>query len=434
MATSQTDSTQHEIDCLLILPDALLITILSLLPTGIAARTSVLCRRFRDLWKACPSVDLSFMYDQLCRPPRTRALSNVAMANSALFSRQPSDQSLLSLHISLFLNFGSEGQFLLPSDLTPSFISSLFAHAHSLGLRHLTLDGNWDFELFEICLRSVFSISSLESLSICIRSQIPFPSATTLTRLKSLTINLDQDTSAQVRRLLLELCCLEHLELSIKGSLGGVSNLSSLTIKTLKLMIQPLERTYSVGLSMPKLEFLYFTSVGSFGNLPHFHGDFPVLRESVITLCYLYPNDVAAVAQLLNCISHVEELSLKLEEAMDFDCPSGILLELGKRAPKFPNLKHLDARMCFHEHNFQAMVGILRQSPSLQSLKLIHVQVHHFGQKRRKRNAWRSKLPRNTDGNHQHAYFSNLHLGENYKGFMKLLNKKFTLKKVQAHN
>ncbi|KAJ4753596.1 F-box/FBD/LRR-repeat protein [Rhynchospora pubera] len=374
MATFQTELSQHEVDHLLLLPDALLITILSLLPTDTAARTSVLCRRFRDLCEACPSVNLTFGYHTRRRPP-----SNVAKANSALFSRQPSDQPLLSLRLHLLLSY-SRGQSLLPSDLTLSFISSLFAHAHPLRLRHLTLDGDWNFELFEICLRSVFSISSLESLSICIHSQIPFPSGTTLTRLKSLTINLEQHTSTQVRRLLLELSCLGHLNLSIYGYNVGVINLSSLTIKTLELMILPAPRqvTYSVGLFMPKMEFLYITSMASFGDLPHFHGDFPVLRKSVITLHSLYRKDVASFAQLLNCISHVEELSLEL--------------------------------------------------------KGYYTAQFHCRPDRRKWNAWRSKLPRNTDGNYQYACFSNLHLRENDKGFKKLLNKKFIPKKVQAHN
>jgi hypothetical protein len=53
------------------------------------------------------------------------------------------------------------------------------------------------------------------------------------------------------------------------------------------------------------------------------------------------------------------------------------LLEPGKDLPSFPNLKHLDVNMYFHEHNFGAIAAFLCHSPALESLKLIH-EVHNF--------------------------------------------------------
>ncbi|KAF3336575.1 F-box protein [Carex littledalei] len=140
-------SSPSQIDCLSALPDELLITILSLLPTRIAARTSVLSRRFRHLWNASPSVDLCFEYRRFVK--RCTAFY-VSMANSALLSRTPSNPLLL-------LNL--EIDYRLPCDLTDSFICSLLDHAHALGLCHLTIEGTCYFELV---LHSVFSISSLD--------------------------------------------------------------------------------------------------------------------------------------------------------------------------------------------------------------------------------------------------------------------------------
>ncbi|KAJ3684177.1 hypothetical protein LUZ61_013341 [Rhynchospora tenuis] len=425
METAQTETDpkpQIEIDRLSNLPEALLIVILSFLPTRSAVRTSVLSRRFQHLWKASPSVNLSFQKNTFKESP-----SYVAMANSALLCRQPSDPPLLRLRLDV--------PYQLPFDLPPEFICSLLDHAHSLGLRHLTLDGSGDHELI---LQSVFSITSLQSLSLPISSrELVFPStaiATTLTCLKSLSLDLKPSNSAQVERLLSELCCLEHLQL---GIVAGVLTVSSLTVKKLELLIfNTINDTDSVvRLSMPSLEFLYLESQGITEHLPHIHGDIPLLRKSVIKLRNLRSNNVnAVIAQFLKFISHAEELSLDLKEHWYEDYPFDILLEPGKEIPVFPNLKHLNARMCFHEHNFEAVISLLRQSPALQSVKLVHKVAGYFNRwpKKRRRKDWRSKLPRNADGNYQYAYFTNLHLIENNEGFMKLLSKNSTPLELKA--
>ncbi|XP_078166801.1 putative F-box/FBD/LRR-repeat protein At4g13965 [Carex rostrata] len=194
-------SSPSRIDHLSVLPDEVLITILSLLPTHIAARTSILSRHFRYLWKASPSVDLRFTYHRSFKHS-----TYVSMANSALLTRTPSNPLIhLNLHI------GSP----LPCDLTDSFISSLLVHAHALGLRHLFIDDNSDFEYSESVLCSVFSISTIESLSIRIDST--FPSQITFTRLRSLSINFTTDNWTQFQRLLSELCCLEDLHLYVNA-------------------------------------------------------------------------------------------------------------------------------------------------------------------------------------------------------------------------
>ncbi|KAJ3688824.1 hypothetical protein LUZ61_017988 [Rhynchospora tenuis] len=417
MATSPTEPTQ--MDHLSSLPDAVLVTILSLLPTRVAARTSVLSRRFQHLWKASPAVDLSFSNPNIS-----------SLANGVLLSREPSNP-LLRLH----LNLGRP----MSREFPDSLIPSLLTHAHSLGLRHLTLEGEGYGNELQPLVCSVFSISSLQSLSILVNpycSGITLPSGTTLTHLKSLSIR-PRVSSTQVEQLLLNLSCLDHLQLShLVQSTAAIVNLSSLTVKKLELLGFGRfgERTCSVRLFMPSLEFLYF-SKGYNRDLPHIHGDIPLLRKSVITLDYLFPGHATAVNQLLKCISHVEELSLDLKERTMH--PFCTLLEPGKEAPAFPNLKHLDVNMCFHEYNFEAVVSLLHRSPALQSLKLVHKaadKLDCWTRTKRKMNDWRSKLPRNVEGNYQHAYFSNLHLKENNEGFMKLLNKSSTPKKLKAHN
>ncbi|KAJ4781087.1 F-box protein family [Rhynchospora pubera] len=356
MARRRKGAGVRPVDRLSSLPDELLLIILSFLPTRTAARTSFLSRRFRHLWKASPSIDID-LYPYYMKKPKY-----VAMLNTVLLSRKPSNP-LLRLRFKL----DCPDSF----DLSHSFISSLLEHASSLGLRHLTIDGYWNFTP---CIPTVFSITSLESLKLPICDSIP--SGTTLTHLKSLSLCLNPTNSAQVERLLLELCCLEHLKLWVSS---GVFSLSSLTIKKLELNFHSysaVDSAASARLSMPSLNFLYVESTffgeSTYEHLPHIHGNIPLLRKSVINLSGSHPEHVAAVAQLLNCISHVEELSLHLMTWFN-KYPFCNFLEPGKEAPSFSNLKHLDARMCFHEHNFEAVVSLLRQSPALQSVKLVHM-------------------------------------------------------------
>ncbi|KAF3321367.1 F-box/LRR-repeat protein [Carex littledalei] len=369
-------SSPSQIDHLSALPDEVLIIILSLLPTRRAARTSVLSPRFRHLWKASSSVDLSFAYCSSFKHS-----TYVSMANIALLSRTPSNPLL-----SLDLKIGSP----LSCDLTDlqAFISSLLVHAHALGLRHLTIDGFSDFP-------SVFSISSLDSLSIRINST--FPSKIAFTHLRCLSINLTTKTSTQIQRLLSELCCLEDLQLHVFAEIEIVC-LSSRTIKKLELFFDYIDID-SLGLSMPSLEFICLVYQCHYGcrNIPLIHGEIPFIRKAVVTINCLRQEHITAVVQLLNFISHVEELSLDLEEYGFSGYPFSVLMEPGKEMPTFPNLKHLDMSICFHEFNFDAVVTILHHCPTLESLILHHKPPDMYAVEWGKRYAWRSMLPRNRD-------------------------------------
>ncbi|XP_078150458.1 uncharacterized protein LOC144545772 isoform X3 [Carex rostrata] len=98
----------------------------------------------------------------------------------------------------------------------------------------------------------------------------------------------------------------------------------------------------------------------------------PLLRKAVINLHDLNERDVSVVARLLNCVEHVEELSLHIKESEYARYPIPILSELEKHVPHFSNLKHLDLILCFHKWNIEAVTTILHNCPVLESLKLVH--------------------------------------------------------------
>ncbi|KAJ1695165.1 hypothetical protein LUZ63_011863 [Rhynchospora breviuscula] len=316
--------------------------------------------------------------------------------------------------------------------LSDSYIPSLLAKSHSLGLRNLTVEGCID--LVPI-LPTIFSIDSLESLSLdsgFYPRPGPYhilPSGFTLTCLRSLSLRLYNVEPASLSQLVSELCSLEDLHLS--ASTMDSLSLSSRTIKRLKLIISfDYSQLHTLELFLPSLESLHLHKFDSFSSLFNIHGEFPLLKRALITLVTVEGKDVNAISKLLNSFAHVEELTLSVEESEYVKRPKPILLQPGKDLLKFPNLKHLDVSLCFHEHNFEAITMVLHNSPALESLKLVHKIPKFTGVSRgRKRKDWGSKLPRNADGNYRYAYFRNLHLGENRKEFMKLLGKKCSSKK-----
>ncbi|KAJ4760384.1 F-box/FBD/LRR protein [Rhynchospora pubera] len=348
VSCSQPDPNQP--DFLSTLPDDLLITILSFLPIHIAARTSILSRRFRHLWEASPSLNLTTL---LCS-------KFVDIADRVLLHRNPS-YPLLSLRLDYYAS--------LVPDL---YVLSLLAKAHSLGLRHLTVSG---LDIKPI-LPSIFSINSLQSLSLSfpvVKSNFIFPSGSKLTSLRSLSVEVCAIYPIdELGRFIYELCSLEDLNLQIHANDTNI--LCSKSIRKLKLIMFGGRnvRLRTLWLLLPSLESLYLKTPRLLSSVFEVDADVPLLKNAVISLVDVHAEDVNAVTRLLNSISHVEELSLRVAELQSEKHLVPILLEPGKAVPNFHNLKRLDVHLCIHENSFEAVIIMLHNFPNLELLKLVH--------------------------------------------------------------
>ncbi|KAJ4745609.1 F-box/FBD/LRR protein [Rhynchospora pubera] len=429
-SSSRTDSS-YQPDHLSNLPDALLIIILSFLPTRIAARTSFLSRRFRHLWKACPAVDLSA---DRC----TNIKIFEAMANSAL-SRDPSNPFLrLCLRL--------EPGFFRKLRERDSCLPSLLAKAHSLGLRHLTFDhcGIFDHtfdDLDPLTVSIICSIDSLQSLKLPTVPPQSLPSVVNLPCLKTLSLTFDIETTAEAylsdsdsdsihedystdfNRFLSQISFLEDLNLRLNLNAGFT--LSSQTIRKLELFIDEIfDPDEFVNISMPSQEMLRLEMLNiDCDRLPRIEVNMPSLRKADLKLRKVHEGDIGVVARLLNCVSRVEDLRLDIVEYLNVNYPFPVLLEPGKDVPYFPNLKHLDMNMCFHEHNFESVLVLLRHSPALESLKVVYeapdpkyLTLSEEGR------VVRVDAVINYD--HNCIRLRDLHLGQHGKDFMKLVRKR----------
>ena len=92
-------------------------------------------------------------------------------------------------------------------------------------------------------------------------------------------------------------------------------SLYSQTVRKLELIVteDTIRRKLDiVHLSLPSLESLKLKIEDRKGKLSHIHANFPLLRKVEIYLLGVHERNVSLVAGLLNCIAHVEKLSLEL--------------------------------------------------------------------------------------------------------------------------
>ncbi|KAJ4812882.1 F-box/FBD/LRR protein [Rhynchospora pubera] len=343
----------------------------------------------------------------------TRTLTCISHAEE--LSLRVKERELISFNPSIAqlraLNQSTDSYF--PNLYTPS----LLAKARSLGLRHLIIDG-LDITLI---IPSIFSINSLQSLSLSfpvLKSNFIFPSGSKLTCLRRLYLNLcGINPIGELNRFISELCSLEDLHMETHAN--DTLSVSSKSIRKLKLIIFGDNfKLGTLGLFLPSLELLHLETPRLLSRVFHIDGEVPLLKRAVISLVDVHAVDANAVTKLLNFISHVEELSLRVKESWNEKHPVPILLKPTEDVSKFYNLKRLDVNLCILERSFEAVIIMLHYCPNLESLNLVYEILKFTGNARRRKRENRGSVLSS-----EYAYSRNFHLGENIKRFMKLMAK-----------
>ncbi|KAF3328939.1 F-box/FBD/LRR-repeat protein [Carex littledalei] len=373
---SAMETAEDQTDRLSELPEHVLLHMLSFLPTLVAASTSFLSRRFRHLWETTTTLDLD-----LSAFRHSTCSAFVDMVDRCLLDRD-SLYNLLSLRIDLCDRNLFEGGI-----LTFGYVNILLVRAAELGVRHLSFS-HLTHQLDEF-LPTILSIASLESLSLChLSRRAVFPPSFAATGLKSLSLAFDFASfePTGLNTLLSKLHALENLELQVPTSI----DLRSETVKRLKLAIFASCR--EVGICMPKLEVLDFYEWRC--RRTRFRGEIPFLKKADIYFMYPAEESAPAIWQMLKAVGNVEKLYIKIDENHLFN-PFHTMVEPGVDPPEFPNLKHLDLEMCFHQSNTEDLTILLRNSPALESLNLVDKT-----EKERWESDWWCTLPPNAEGFH----------------------------------
>lgn len=341
----------QKIDRISDLPDNILLHILSFTSTKEAIRTSLLSKRWKDLWIFLPDVDLQRSCLEL-------ESSFTVLVSKALFHRDTSHLRKFCLE----LNFD------VSLDLFKDWISA--AIEHNVQVLDLNLCGGQSFVLPP----SFFTSKSLCNLKLSMLHTLEIPSQICFISLKCLTLSrvtFRDDESTQL--LFSGFPILE--ELVLHDCDWQKINCVTISIPTLRKFAFLLE-TLKHGLLECKIK-LYAVNLKSFKyagflTVKVLLCNVPLLVNSYVcfykTVDADYLETIRRAAQLLGRIYRVKFLTIT-SETLRFLFPKNLAVHL----PKFYNLIHLEVGLNHRGVLVSAgreLMCFLNKSPNLQSLDI----------------------------------------------------------------
>ncbi|XP_078153515.1 F-box protein At4g22280-like [Carex rostrata] len=343
-----------DVDLISLLPDDLLILILSLLSTKEVVQTSLLAKGFQNLWAAVPVLDFDF--DEFC--PDYHILDNLD---------DEDQKKLWELHAEKFKKFGDgvlkhRDQLInvdsfklkwVEEETDPDPASAWLDIVAELNLKFLSVhisSEEYDFEVPD----SIFSCKSLQEMELNLEHEPIRPISVNLPCLKKLTLRYTV-IKDEVMQKLSALPALEEMVLSY--CYLYFCHISSGTLKRLVLDGCYNDNETDITISTPRLLYLEVLSWDE--------GTIKLKKlESLVQACIHYYED----SLFLTALSNASHLELMLSK-------SGVLEMkdvLKEETTEFPNLKTLKIGEWCMTDEFDVVDRFLSNARNLQKVTLLH--------------------------------------------------------------
>ncbi|KAL1560751.1 putative F-box/FBD/LRR-repeat protein [Salvia divinorum] len=393
------------------LPDEILHHVTSFLPIKSAAQTSVLSRRWRDLWYSFPDLDFTTAYspphiDSACRDAERRVRLHVARCS------RYADQIL-----SLIEKHSDVRVFRFRASLTFSRLSCLVRHAVKHNVQELDIEvSTCDYFNFPRSLIGSSTLRSLRLKSCHPGFRLPpldimkegFRSLSVLS-LSHLILcdqphltNLFTDSSFPLlKKLHLEACFdLRHLRVESPVledlSLENCYQLQDLEIRVQKLKKFRVRSCFDAYSSISRVEIeapdlrIMFWSYNAVTEECILH-DLTHLQEASVGF-YLLPEDLSAskiisVWNFLSGMSYCHSLTL---ESQCIEILSKHNNFAGLSLCSFNKLKYLELATGFNKHNNSGLASIFRSSPTIHTITITIIRVRSAQQQEWNKDLWQA--------------------------------------------
>ncbi|KAJ1691336.1 hypothetical protein LUZ63_015491 [Rhynchospora breviuscula] len=347
--TKEKRQKKENVDRISNLSDPILAHILSYLTTKDAVQTSLLAKRYRNLWAEVPVINLDF--DDFLSPGEEVQEKFVKFANGVFKHREP-----LTLE-SFNLVWNDED-----SDPTP--VTAWLDTVAKLKPKFLSTDiSNYNYKI-EVP-DSVFTSESLQELVLELTFEIVIPRTVKLPSLRRLTLKNVYIEDEILEKLLSGSPAIE--EMVLHNCVWNSGCIFSGTLKNLVLNGCCDETTLflDVLICVPSLEFLEVYSLWSMGKLKF--KDMKSLVGAQIHLKELSDEEPLFLTGLTNVKSLELVLSVSALMAM-----KNLLQRKTTKFPTFGNLRSLKIRGWSVTHDFNLVACFLLHAPNLKKLTLLH--------------------------------------------------------------
>lgn len=362
---------KHNVDDIISnLPEGVLLHILSLLPTKDAVRTSILAKKWKQLWTYLSAFDFNFRHPRYDLDPR-----NQNNTENSLLDQKNKENSLLDL-VGRLLHESYRVERLcvqiFKSVIDADKVNSLIYFVAKHKMQYLKLSLGHPDDKF-VLPHSFSTCESLNELWLGLHFTLHIPSGIHFPKLKTLVVSdVTFANEKSFQRLFSGCSVLQELTLhdwsweNIMHINIAISTLRELTIR-FNMLSEDIHDDMTVMIDTPNLLYLRCRCDPTIQFIPV---NLTSIVDADIDLGFLYPPNELYTAEcaieLLSGLSNVKSLKLANDtlESLHHTKDSLHLL------PLFDNLTHLDVYSVISAKTNEVLMNILQKTPKLEVLEI----------------------------------------------------------------